>query len=188
MIASWQEINDKKKKKKKACWKAKKQNIACQKGLDSQGYGLSSSHIWLWELNHKEIRVLKNWCLRTVVSENTLESPFDSKEIKLVNLKGNQLWILVGRTGAEAETPVFWSSDANSWLIGKVPDAGKDWGQKKRASEDGWLDGILMQWTWTWTNLGRLLPSGGTERPAVLQSMGLQRVGHDWATQQHLTT
>ena len=122
----------------------------------SQVCGLPSGHEQLWELDRKEGRALKNWCLRTVLSEKTLESPLDSKEIKLVNLKGNQLWILVGRTGAEAETPIFCSSDANSWLSGKVPDAGKDWGQKKRASEDEWLDGILMQWTWTWANLGRL--------------------------------
>ena len=83
-----------------------------------------------------------NWCLQTVVLEDTSKSPSDSKEIKPVNLKGNQPWIFVGRTDAEAETLVFWSLDANSWLIGKDPDAGKDWGQKeKRASEDemaGW--------------------------------------------------
>ena len=79
----------------------------------------------------------KNWCLWTVVLEKTPESPLDSKEIKPVNLKGNQPWIVTGRTDAEAEAPVFWSSDANRRLIEKVPDAGKDWGQKgKRASED----------------------------------------------------
>ena len=71
-----------------------------------------------------------------MVLEKTLESPLDSKEIKLVNPKENQFWIFIGRTDAEAETPVFWSSDVNSWLIGKVPDAGKDWGQEKSASED----------------------------------------------------
>ena len=84
----------------------------------------------------------KNWCLRTVVLEKTPESPLNSKEIKPVNLKGNQPWIHIGKTDAKAETPVFWSSDANNWLIEKVPDAGKDWGQKeKRVSEDemaGW--------------------------------------------------
>ena len=105
-------------------------------------YGLRSDQVQLWELDSKEGRTPKNWCLQTVVLEKTLESPLDSKEIKLVNLKGNRHWILVGRTDAEAEVPVFWSSDTNSWLIGKVPDAGKDWGHKeKRASEDemaGW--------------------------------------------------
>ena len=106
------------------------------------GNGLPSGHVQLWELDHKEGRALKNWCLWTVVLEKTLESTLDSKEIKPVNLKGNQPWILVGRTDAEAETLVFWSSDVNSWLLGKVPDAGKDWRQKEqRASEDemaGW--------------------------------------------------
>ena len=97
-----------------------------------------SSPVVTWELNHKEGWLLKNWCLWIVGLEKTLESPLDSKDIKLVNLKGNQPWTLVGRTDAEAETPVFWSSDVNNWLIGKVPDAGKDWGQKeKRVSEDG---------------------------------------------------
>ena len=94
------------------------------------------------KLDHKEGWTPKNWCFLTVVLEKAPESPLDSKEITPVKIKGNQLWILVGRTDAKAETPVFWSSDANSWLIAKVPDAGKDWGQKeKRASEDemtGW--------------------------------------------------
>ena len=97
---------------------------------------------WQWELDHKECRLSKNWCLWTVVLEKTPETPLDSKEIKPVNLKRNQPWISTGRTEAEAQTPVFWSSDENSWLIEKVPDAGKHWGQKeKRASEDemaGW--------------------------------------------------
>ena len=106
----------------------------------SQGYGLPSNHVQLWELDREEGRTLMNRCLRTVVLEKTPESPLDSKEIKPVNLKGNQPWILVGKTGDEA--PVFWSSDVNRRLIRKVPDAGKDWGQKeKRAPEDemaGW--------------------------------------------------
>ena len=96
----------------------------------------------LWELDRKEGRVPKNWCLRTVLLEKTPESPLDSKEIKPVNLKENQPWILTGRIDAEAEASVFWSSDAKSWLIGKDPNAGKDWGQKeKRASKSemaGW--------------------------------------------------
>ena len=94
-------------------------------------------------VNCKEDRTPKNWCLWTVVLEKTSESPLDSKEIKsVINLKGNQPWILVGRTdAAEAEAPVFWSSDLNSLLIGRVSDAGKDWGLEKRVSEDemaGW--------------------------------------------------
>ena len=101
-----------------------------------------SNHVWMWELDHKEGRAPKNWCFWTVVLEKTLESPLDSREIKPVHPKGNQLWILIGRTNAEAEAPVLWPPDAKSQLIGKGPDAGKDWRQKeKRATEDqmiGW--------------------------------------------------
>ena len=104
------------------------------KGPYGQGDDIPSGHVWLWELDHKEGRMPKNWCFWTVVVEKTSESLLDSKKIKPVNLKGNQTWILIGRT--DAEVPVFWSSDVNSQHIGKVPDAGKDWGQKKRESED----------------------------------------------------
>ena len=111
----------------------KQRHYLADKGLYSQGYGLPSGHIQLWKLDCKEGRVPKNWYLWTVVLEKTPESPLDSKEIKPVNLKGNQPWILFGRTDARCQ---FWSSDANSWLTGKVPDDLKDWGQKeKRASE-----------------------------------------------------
>ena len=106
------------------------------------------------------------------------ESPLDCKEIKPFNLKGNQPWILIGRT--DAETPVFSSSDVNSWLIGKVPDAGKDWGQKENRGWNGWM-ASPMQWTWTEANFVRWW---GRERAGVLQSMGLQKVWHDWATEQ----
>ena len=96
------------------------------KGLHSQGCGLPSGHAWLWELDNKEGRMPKNWCLQTVVLEKNPESRLDSKEIKPVNLKGDQPWIFTGRTDAEAEAPIFWSSDVNRWLVGEVPDAGKD--------------------------------------------------------------
>ena len=95
------------------------------------------SHVWMWELDHKENWALKNWCLQTVVLGKTRESPLDSKETKSVNPIGNQPWIFIGRTNAEAETPIFWSPDAKSWLIRKDYDAGKDWRQKvKRVAED----------------------------------------------------
>ena len=98
----------------------------------------------MWELNQKEGWEPKNWCFQTVVLKKTLESPLDNKEIKLrrVNLKGNQPWIFTGRTEAEAEAPLLWPPDTKSWLIGKVPDVGKDWGQEEKgATEDemfGW--------------------------------------------------
>ena len=111
-------------------------------GPDSQSYGFSSSHVWMWELDHKEGWVLKNWCFWIVMLEKTPECPLDCKEIKLVNPKGNKPWIFIGRTEAEAETPILWPPEAKSWLIGKDPDAGKDWGKEgKGLTEDevvGW--------------------------------------------------
>ena len=88
------------------------------------------------DLDHKEGWVPKNWCFQTVVLEKTHESPLDSKEIKSVNYKGNQSWIFTGRADAEVEAPILWLPDVKSWLIGKDPDAGKDWGQEKRVAED----------------------------------------------------
>ena len=130
--ASWQESND----KLRQCVE-KQKYYSADKGPYSQGYGLPRGHVQLWELGHEEGRTPKNWCLQPVVLEKTPESPLGNKEIKPVNLKGDQPWTLTGRTDAEAEAPVFWSSDANRWLTGKFLDAGKDWGQKeKRASED----------------------------------------------------
>ena len=123
----------------------------------SQSYGFSNSHVWMWELDHKEGWVLKNWCFWIVALEKTLESLLDSKETKPVNPKGNQPWIFNRRTGAEAEASILWPPDAKSRLIGKDPDAGKD----LRASEevdnkgwDGWM-ASLTQWTWVWANSGR---------------------------------
>ena len=96
----------------------------------SLSYGFSSSHVWMWELDHKDGWGPKNWCFQIVVLEKTLESPLDCKEIKPVKPKGDQPWIFIGRTNAEA--PIIWPPDAESWLIGKDPDAGKDWGQKEK--------------------------------------------------------
>ena len=96
----------------------------------------------MWKLDHKEDWALKNWCFWTVVLEKTLESPLDSKEIKTVNPKGNQPWIFTGRTDAEAETPIFWPSDAKSKLIGKDSDAGNDCGKRRGQQRMRWLDGI----------------------------------------------
>ena len=137
MIAFWQESYD----KPRQCVE-KWRHYSADKGPYSQGYGLPNDHVQLWELDCKEGRTPKNWCLQTVVLEKTPENSLDSKELKPVNLKGNQPWILIGRTDAEAGALVFRSSDMNSQLTGKPPDARKDWGQKKkRVSEDemaGW--------------------------------------------------
>ena len=113
------------------------------KGSSSQSYSVSSNHVWMWELGHKESWVLKNWCFWTVVLENTLVSPLKCKEFKSVNPKGNQSWIFVGRTDAETETPILWPPDAKNWLIGKDPDTGKDWKQEEKGmTEDERFGGI----------------------------------------------
>ena len=100
----------------------------------------------MWDLDYKESWVLKNWCFWTMVLEKTLESPLDFKEIQPVHPKGNQSWIFIGRTDVAAETPILWPPDAKSWLIGKDPDAGNDWGQEEKGMTedemDGWMDGI----------------------------------------------
>ena len=112
------------------------------KGPSSRSYGFSSSHVWMSELEYKESWVLKYWCFWTVVLEKTLESPLDCKEIHLVNPKGNKPWIFIGRTDAEAKTPILWPADAKNWLIGKDPDAGKDCRQEEKGTTEdeivGW--------------------------------------------------
>ena len=108
----------------------------------SQGYGFSSGHVWMWELDYKESLTPKNWCFWTAVLEKILESPLDFKEIQPVHPKRNQSWMFIGRTDVEAEAPILWPPDAKSWLIGKDPDAGKDWRwERKGMTEDemvGW--------------------------------------------------
>ena len=130
------------------------QRHSANKGLYSQGYSLPSGHIQLWQLDHKEGRTPKNWCLRTVVLEKTPESPLVSEEIKPVNLKGDQPWILTRRTDVEAEVPGFWSSDANWQLIGKVLRLGKMEGRRRRGHQRmRWLNDITNAMK---MNLGKL--------------------------------
>ena len=115
----------------------KQRHYFANKDLSSQSYGFSSSHIWMWELDHKESWAQKKWCFWTVVLEKTLESPLHCKEIQPVHPKGDQSWIFTGRTDAEAETPILWLPNAKNWLIGKDPDTGKDWRQEdKGMTED----------------------------------------------------
>ena len=134
----------------------------------------------MWDLDYKESWVLKNWCFWTVILEKTLVSPLDCKDIKAVNPKGNQYWIFIGRTDAEAETPILWPPDVKNWFFGKDRDSGKDWRQEKRGWQkmrwwddrrwDGWMASPI-QWTWVWVNSRSWW---WTERPGVLQSMGSQ--------------
>ena len=122
----WKKSYDKLKQVKK-----QRHRLADQ-GPYSQSYGFSSSHVWMWELNYKESWAPKNWCFWTVVLEKTFKSPLDSKEIQPVHPKGNQSWIFIGKINAEAETPILWPPDVKNWLIGKVPDAGKDWRKEEK--------------------------------------------------------
>ena len=111
--------------------------------LSSQSYGFCSSHVWLWELDHKESWALKNWCFWTVVLEKTLESVLDCKEVQPVNPKGNQSWKFIGRTDDEAPTPILWPPDARNWLIWKDLMLRKIEGGRRRGQERmRWLDGI----------------------------------------------
>ena len=107
-----------------------------------QGYGFSSSNVWMWELGYKESWAPKNWCFWTVVLEKTLESPLDCKEIQPVHPKGNHSWMFIGRTDVGAETPILWPPDVKGWLTGIDPDAGKDWRQEEKGMKEdeivGW--------------------------------------------------
>ena len=114
----------------------KQRHYLANKGPSSQGYGFSGSHVWMWALYCKESWARKNWCFWTVVLEKTLVSPLDCKKIQPVHSKGNQFLIFIGRTDAEAETPIFWPLDAKIWLIWKDHDAGKDWKQEEKGTTE----------------------------------------------------
>ena len=128
----------------------KQRHYFADKGPSSQSYGFFSSHVKMWALDHKESWAPKNWCFWTVV----FESPLDCKEIKPINPKGNQHWIFIGRTDAEAETPILWPPDVKNWFIGKDSDAGRDRGQEEKGTAEDemagwhhWLDGRESGWT-----------------------------------------
>ena len=179
MLVPWKKSYD---DKPRQCIKKQRHHFA-DTGPYSQRHGSSSSHVWMWELDHKEGWVLKNWCFQTVVLEKTLESPLDCKEIKPVNPKGNPPWIFTGRTDAKAEARLLWPPNMKSWLIGKDFDCGKDRGQgEKKAAVDEmaggqhWLNGRGV-----WANSGRKWTTG---KPGALQFTGSQRTGHNVATEQ----
>ena len=167
MLILWKESYDQPKQHIK-----KQKHYFVNKGPSSQGYGFSSSHVLMWDLDSKEIWAPKNWCFWTVVLEKTLESPLDCKEIQPVHPKGYQSWLFIGRTDVEVETAILWPPDVKSWLIWKDPDAGKYWGQE----EEGTIEDEMVgwhQWTWVWVNSGSWWWTG---RPGMLQFIGLQRV------------
>ena len=146
----------------------KQRHYFANKGPSSQNYGLSSSHVWMWERDYKESWTPKNWFFWTVVLEKTLESPLDCREIKPVNPKGNQFWIFTGRT--DTETPILWPPDEKNWPTGKD----RCWERLKVGGEgddrgwDGWM-APLTWWTWVWASSGSWWWTG---KPGVLQSRG----------------
>ena len=187
MLAPWKKSYDQPRQPIK-----KQRHCFAYKGPYSQSYDFSSN-IWMWELDSKESWALKNWCFWTVVLEKTLESPLDCKEIKAVNPKGNQSWIFIGKTEAEAEAPVLWPPDVKNWLIEKDPDARKagkidwcrkDWRQEERGMTEDEMTS-LTRWTWVWASSGSWWRAG---LPGVLQlSVGSQTVGHDWVIELNWT-
>ena len=155
----------------------------CEQRSYSQSFVFSSSHVPIWERNHKNSWMLKNWCFQTVMLEKSHESPLDCKEIKPVNPKGNQSWIFIGRTDDEAEAPIFLPSDLKNQFIGKDSDAGKDWGQE----EKGVTEDKIVGWH-HWLN-GHEFEQGpgdseGQGSQVFCSSWGSQRVGHDLVTEQ----
>ena len=175
MLAPWKKTYDQPRQHIK-----KQRHYFANKGQSSQGYGFSSGHVWMWELNCKENWALKNLCLWTVVLEKTLESPLDCKEIQPVHPKGNQYWVFTGRTDVEADsnTSATRCKELTHWkslMLGKIE------GRRTRGDRgwDGWM-ASPTQWRWVWINSGIWWWTG---RPGVLRFMGSQRVGHNWETE-----
>ena len=162
----------------------KQRHYFSNKGPSSQGYGFSSSHVWMLELDCEESLAPKNWCCWIVVLEKTLESPLDCKEIQPVQPKGNQTWIFIGRTDVEAETPMLWPPEAKIWLIWKDPDAWKNWKQEDK----GMTEDEIVGWH-HWLNGHEFEQAlGDGEGQASLVSLGSQRVVNNPANEQQKET
>ena len=164
----------------------KQRHYFANKGPSSQGYGFSSGHVRMWELDYKESWAPKNWCFRTVVLEKTFESTLDCKEIQSVHPKGDRSWVFIGKTDAKAETlntlATWWEELTHlkrpwCWEILRAGGEGDDRGW------DGWM-ASPTRWTWVWVDSGSWWWTG---RPCVLWFIGSQRVGHDWVTELNWT-
>ena len=179
MLTPWKESYDQPRQHTK-----KQRHYFINKGLSSQGYGFSSRHVWMWELDYKESWAPKNWCFWTVVLEKTLERPLDCKEIQPVHHKGDERWVL----------GVHWKDWCWSWNSSTLATSCEElthwkrpwWWEGLRAGGegddrgwDGWM-ASPTQWTWVWVNSGSWWWTG---RPGTLRYMGSQRVRHDWATE-----
>ena len=176
MLAPWKKSYDKPRRSIK-----KQRHHFANKYPYGQRYGFSSSHVWMWEFDHKEGWMPKNWCFQIVVLEKTLESPLNCKAIKIINPKGYQPWIFIGRTEVEAETPILGhlmqrtDSFEMTLMLGKV-ESGRRRGWQR-------INGCIAspsQWTWVWVNSRSCWWTG---RSDMLQSMGSQRAWCDWATE-----
>ena len=148
----------------------------------------TKTFVWMWDLDCEKSWAPKNWCFWTVVLEKTLESPLDCKEMPPVHSKGDQSWVFIGRTDAKAEAPTLWPPDAKSRLIGKDPDAGKNW----RQEEKGTTEDEMVGWHHRHNGHGFGSPLSSrswwrTGRPGVLQFMGSQRVRHNLVTELNWT-
>ena len=165
MLAPWKKSCDKPRQHIK-----KQIHYFAKQGLSGQSYGFSSSHVWMWELDHEESWTLKNWCFWTMVLEKTLESPLDYKEIQPVNPKGNQPWIFTGRTDAEAETPILWPPDVKkrAWCWTRLKAGGE--------GDNREWDGLMSsptRWTWVWASSRSWWWTGKSAAAAAAKSLQL---------------
>ena len=177
MLTPWKKSHDQPRQNIK-----KQRHYFANKVPSSQSYGFSSSHVWMWELDYKESWVLKNWYFWTVVLEKTLESPLNCKEIQPVHPKGSYSWIFIRMTDVEAETPILMATWCEELTYLKRPWCWERLRAGGEGDDRGWDDWTASptQWTWVWVSSGSWWWTG---RSGMLQSIGLQRVGNDWATE-----